>query len=711
MKRFSFVFSALMLVWLVACSAPSEPPTPSTTGTISGTILGTGVTSRPLEIPADAEYVPGEVIVAFMDDEPGDVRVAGMELQSLRTLSLPGTSLFSTGSADPAEVAALLSMEPGVRYAQPNYIMRPMQVGEPNDQIWNDSPAYFWNYRAINVPEAWNITTGTGSVVAVIDSGIVVDQVGRGRPSHEDLVESVVQGYDFISDPRVAADGNGRDKDPYDPGGNPGSEPRYHGTHVAGTIGATTNNEIGIPGIGWDTKILPVRALGHGGGTLVDIMEGAMWAAGIEIAGVPDIPDIPDNQYPADVLNMSLGAAGQCSGFIREALHRITTETNAIPVVAAGNEGQDVANVTPANCPHVITVAATGYIPGEPGEATLASYSNYGNRVDIAAPGGAYDIGPNGVRGILSTWADENTGAPEYASSRGTSMAAPHVSGVIALMKSLRPDLRVEEVRAILRNTATPLACTGSCGAGLINASAALEQLDLPGSGPSAAIEISPYMLDFWVDTEHMAVTITNTLSSTAQVDIHIVPGWLTGPTAVTVAGLDTEEVAFTVNRDVLTNGTHAGDIEFRDYENGDLLGTVYVLVDKRDQAASPTGKAMYLLSWVPDPDAPDGWADSAFYCEDTPFNSFRNVNALPGKNMIAAFIDIDGNRDLSDGDWLGMVSGTVRVITGQQTIVPTFTVAPYAGSQQHLLEIPEARVRSAIQTAVQKECQWGVGY
>src|SRR5699024_4036037 len=121
-------------------------------------------------------------------------------------------------------------------------------------------PGYFWNYRAINVPEAWNITTGTeGVVVAVIDSGIVVDQVSGGRPSHEDLVDSVVEGYDFISDPRVAADGNGRDNDPYDPGGNPGDEPRYHGTHVAGTIGATTNNGIGIPGIGWDTKILPVR--------------------------------------------------------------------------------------------------------------------------------------------------------------------------------------------------------------------------------------------------------------------------------------------------------------------------------------------------------------------------------------------------------------------------------------------------------------------
>lgn len=380
MKSVRIISIIFLAFALVACSSPAPPPPSPTTGTIKGSIVGFGATDVSFADLQPGTYVPGEMIVAFYDDadQATAFQTAGIAQAGATELGVPGTMLVHTGSADAAAVAEVMSEQPNVRYAHPNYILD--SFAQPNDALWNTHRSDFWHYDAIHMEDAWDITKGDANiVVAVVDSGILVDLHGS-RLTHPDLVDSVLPGYDFISDPVRAGDGDGRDNDPYDPGISSGGN-EYHGTHVAGTIGATTDNNVGIPAVGWNTSILPVRALGQGGGTMVDIMEGALWAAGLSVPGVPQ------NPHQADVINMSLGAQQPCIPFAQDVLTRIATETNAVVVAAAGNDTEDVINVTPAGCRDVITVAASGYSAnGSDGE--LAHYSNFGNRVDVTAPGG-----------------------------------------------------------------------------------------------------------------------------------------------------------------------------------------------------------------------------------------------------------------------------------------------------------------------------------
>jgi serine protease len=245
------------------------------------------------------------------------------------------------------------------------------------------------------------------------------------------------------------------------------------GTHVAGTIGASGNNSIGITGINWNSGILPVRVLGKCGGYASDLADSMLWAAGIAVDGVPT------NAHPARVLNMSLSGAGSCLRSIQSAVNQVSS-VGAVIVVSAGNSSTDANGFYPANCDGVITTAATD-INGE-----RASYSNYGLNVMISAPGGtmSYTNDPNG---ILSTF---NTGLSvpaidSYAYYQGTSMAVPHVSGVISLMLSVNPDLTPRQIHALLQTTARSFpsgsTCTISdCGAGILDAEAAVTAASNP---------------------------------------------------------------------------------------------------------------------------------------------------------------------------------------------------------------------------------------
>ncbi len=345
-----------------------------------------------------------------------------------------------------------------VEYAEPDRVLTTLMT--PTDSLYAQQWDYFDPTGGMNLPAAWDKSTGAGMVVAVLDTGF--------RP-HVDLAANLLPGYDFIIDTLVSNDGGGRDTDASDPGdasaaglcysNSPATNSSWHGTHVSGTIAAVTNNGSGVAGAAFGAKVLPVRVLGRCGGYTSDIADGMVWASGGSVSGVPA------NATPARVINMSLGGAGACDSTFQNAINYARSRGTVV-VVAAGNTNSDASQFSPASCVGVIAVAATGKSGGK------ASYSNYGAVVSIAAPGG------DGSYGILSTLNSGTTspGSDSYAAYMGTSMATPHVSGVVALMLSKNPALTPDDVLSRLKSSARafPAACS-QCGAGIIDASAAVD--------------------------------------------------------------------------------------------------------------------------------------------------------------------------------------------------------------------------------------------
>ena len=307
-------------------------------------------------------------------------------------------------------------------------------------------------------------------VVAVVDTGL--------QMSHPDIAASanIAPGWDMVSDPRMGNDGDGRDSDPNDPGdlcnpAVPGSADSFHGTHVAGTIGAAaSNNGAGVAGGAWNVKIVPVRALGKCGGRLSDINDAIRWAAGLIPAEGEDGSEVW-NDNPADIINLSIGLFEYCPASLQDAIDSVT-ERGAVVVSAAGNARIDTAYYAPGGCDNVISVAA-GNALGE-----ITAYSNFGDGVDILAPGGEmarddnHDSRPDG---ILSTKASTDCYDPVtgeavedcyYAYEQGTSMAAPHVSAALALLKARDPEATSDELVSELLAATDPLAdmqCSGLC--------------------------------------------------------------------------------------------------------------------------------------------------------------------------------------------------------------------------------------------------------
>lgn len=373
---------------------------------------------------------------------------------------------FSPDSAD--DVLAVLNAHPDVEYAEPDVLLQPTAT--------TDDPGYplMWNLSnepaGIHVPGAWDRTTGQGQTIAIIDNGITV---------HSDLGANVLPGYDFISESTVARDGDTRDSNPQDEGDacTSSDSSSWHGTHVAGTAAAVGNNGKGVVGVAYGAKLLPLRALGACGGRLSDVADAVVWAAG------GDVEFVPANPNPARVINLSLGGKTSCSVTFQAAID-FAVGRGSVVLAAAGNEAQPAANVAPANCQNVVVVGATDRA------GNSASYSNYGPEVDVSAPGG------DGEHNIVST-SNTGTTVPDkeaYSYKRGTSMAAPHVAGIAALMLSVDPSLTPAQVEQILKGTARPFpgTCNGGCGFGIVDATAAVkpaqsEPEPLPEPEPSAS--------------------------------------------------------------------------------------------------------------------------------------------------------------------------------------------------------------------------------
>ena len=395
-----------------------------------------------------------------------------MELVSMDQDPVSGGQLFD----DPATAMTLLneqahdlSQDPDIDHVSIEYRRYPLLV--PNDPLYEgnlppgDQSYLYEGAFSLQAPGAWDITTGSSSsVIAIVDTGVL--------PDHPELANRSVTGlgYDFISadgprDFSSANDGDGRDDDPFDPG-DPffGSPSSWHGTSVASAAAGNSNDAQGIAGIDWNARLLHARALGIGGGTDADIIDAVRWSAGLSVTGVTD------NPTPANVVNLSLGGATECTRAWQDVIDELA-QLNVAVVLAAGNESSNALRSSPANCADIISVSSstdTGSINN--------GFSNYGIKVAITTHGQDIVVASNsGLDG-------HNPDGNNYRLETGTSFSAALVSGAISLLHSINPDLSPSQVRAVLQESATPYASGTSCdfvycGGGILNLASATAML------------------------------------------------------------------------------------------------------------------------------------------------------------------------------------------------------------------------------------------
>lgn len=375
-----------------------------------------------------------------------------------------------------------------VEYVEVDTLMKTQQVdisSTSNDTKLSEQWALGNSDGGIEAFEAWDNFKGSSStVVAVVDTGIV---------SHSDINSKILPGYDMVSDSTMGNDGDGRDSDPSDPGDwiaygdscyqGSTQNSSWHGTHVAGIIAAQSNNSKGVAGVNWNAKILPVRALGKCGGYTSDIADAVKWAAGVSVSGTPT------NNNPASVINLSLGGSGACSAYMQDAINQAKAK-GAVVVVAAGNSSAnlDTTAFTPANCQGVLVVGSStqnGY---------KSSFSNYGKIVDVSAPGGGNGSSVVSLGNTGSTTPSSET----YVYQSGTSMSAPHVAGIVSLMKGANPDLFPDQLMALVKEAAKTFPWSSGCeddecGSGIALAwrSVELAQSESPDSSFTDEEEVS----------------------------------------------------------------------------------------------------------------------------------------------------------------------------------------------------------------------------
>lgn len=450
----------------------------------------------------------------------------GTQADELRKM-YDGSSVVVTDRGLDAQAAAdfmnKIQERPDVAFVQVDYWNEPHATR--NDTRYKEQWPLNDATWGADLEPAWDLGfDGKGVTVGVVDTGIT---------EHSDLQKNVdiSAGYDFITSTTKSRDNDGRDADAHDMGdwklagecgnGKPEKDANstWHGTHVAGIIGATANNNKGVSGVAAEATVVPVRALGKCGGTTSDIIDGMAYAGGLQVAGAPL------NPKPADVINMSLGTMNAC--YANPAYQTTINKLNnmgKIIVVSAGNDNLDTSNYSPASCDGVITVAATGPTGNK------ASYSNRGNMVEISAPGGdqtyADLVGTEVVvkkdpaRGFLSTLNDgaREVGGETYVNYDGTSMAAPLVAGVVALMKQAYPALDWKTATEGLQKTAKPFGSGSNfgMGAGIVNAKPAVEYaMKLAGTTVTTAPSSTQPSTTQPASTSPAATTPVTTVRST----------------------------------------------------------------------------------------------------------------------------------------------------------------------------------------------------
>lgn len=541
-------------------------------------------------------------------------KVMGLALRHRRGISehMEGLQLEAPLTRKDFEKAlARLKSNPDVEFAVEDKRRFPHALTKitPNDQYFlatsGRTGQWYMNnveISAIDAVTAWNYSTGgtagSGVIVAVVDTGIL--------GNHPDLVGKVLPGYDFIDCDQgncvgsgltylTANDGDGRDADPSDPGDWVSSEDKaahptifksscdtgdssWHGTRVAGIIGAATNNEIGIAGIGYNARILPIRALGKCGGYDSDITAGMRWAAGLSVPGVAQI-----NPTPAKVINLSLGSAEPCS---KTAYPSVVSELINAGITIVASAGNDSAAVNvPANCAGVIGVTAIR------NAGTKVGFSSLGPEVSISAPGGNCGTGGNCAFSIDTTTnlgTSDNTqtcptstnanakchttpGVNDYTdqinSNLGTSFSAPIVSGTIALMLGANPNLTPNKIITQLKATATafPQTATNTCTA--------------PGTPPIPSTDINAQECN--CTTSLCGAGMVNALKA--------------------VQSIASPNIVITGNATVALSGTDALDASTSTSANGTALTYAWSILTDTSNAATPrTGSTSSFMVTAP---------------------------------------------------------------------------------------------------------------
>ena len=494
--------SASLLGATAAVAAPQVPSTDETS------LPQSGVTEFVVTYAATAATSAAQDEVAA---RAFDVEVSGGTPVAPNTEALRVEAPLT--GAEAAQIAAQAEMDPGVVNVEPVARAFPASTDDPLfAQQWALSEFGAKGDLAlarnigINAEAAWSAASGTPPVVAVIDTGYT---------DHEDLQGRIVSGYDFISDPATDTDGvPGRDSDAHDTGdwmsredmtrapfsqwgtcvierGLQAQPSSWHGTKVAGILGATVNNGVGIAGVVPNARIQPVRVLGKCGGSLADIAAAIRWAAGAPIPGVPA------NPTPSKVINLSLAAEGACPNFLQDAVNEATSRGAVVVAAVSDSFGSQYGDSSPlgsapGNCANVVTVdgsSESGF-----GVSSFDDSSNW----DIAAPG----------HNVLTTSAHGDTAPTQqmnYEPMSGPSAAAPHVAGVAALVLGRNPGLTPAQVTDTLKDTATAtyLARPGTTQIGVLNAAAALGASTPPGPAVAAkaymrlVADMEEYTVDF----------------------------------------------------------------------------------------------------------------------------------------------------------------------------------------------------------------------
>jgi serine protease len=561
-----------------------------------------------------------------------------------------------------------LQLDPGVVYAEPNYIHRASRV--PNDEFYGSQ----WHYELINLPESWDLSIGDANViVAVIDTGVLLN--------HPDLSSRLIGGFDLISDPAIAADGDGIDPNADDPGDDPKSQSStFHGTHVAGTIGAATDNSAGVAGVTWQTRIMPLRVLGVGGGTAFDIAQGILYAAGLPNASNAVPPE------RAHIMNLSLGGPG----FSQVEQDAITAaRAQGVTVVAAAGNDNVSGVFSPASLDGVISVSAVDL------QSAKAPYSNFGDRIDVAAPGGntSADLNSDSLPdGVLSTLGMDS-GEFTVRFYQGTSMAAPHVAGVLALMLAVNPDLTPDDFDQLLAGThpLTQQRITRDLGSpgrddifghGLIDAAAAVNvaaalagSVTPPPTGSVLAVSTTSLNFENFRDTLGFEITnagvdTLNITSITADVP------WLS---VTPTAGVAPLQATVTVDRAALAPGANIGTITVAsDATRGETTAIVSIQATSGGISSGDAGTVVVLAI-----DAETEEVVSEVLTNRAQDYTYTLSDVPAGQYFVVAGTDLDEDFLICDiEDVCGFFPDLVMVTDGQEVTGVDITLGALASPQ-----------------------------